>query len=152
MKSDSRLKKDLISACRILSHEKLVHGFDHVSARIANSDLFLMTPRVGLALVTENELLTVNFNGEVVEGNHPAPSETWLHTAIMKAKPAINAITRVHARVANMFSVTDRKLEPVHTHGSFFAGGVPVFYKADLITTKKVGEVVVAALGHGPAV
>ena len=47
MKSDSRLKKDLISACRILSHEKLVQGFGHVSARIANSDLFLMTPADG---------------------------------------------------------------------------------------------------------
>ena len=152
MKSDSQLKKDIISACRILSHEKLVQGFGHVSARILNSDLFLMTPRISLALVTENELLTVNFNGEVVEGNHPAPSETWLHAAIMKAKPGINAITRIHARVANMFSVTDRKLEPVHNHGSFFAGGVPVFHKPDLITTQKLGEEVVQALRDGPAV
>src|SRR4029434_6915719 len=116
MKSDSRLKKDLISACRILCHEKLVQGFGHVSARIANSDLFQMTPRMGLALVTENEPLAVNFTGEGVEGAHPAPSETWLHTAIMKAKPAINAITRIHARVANMFSVTDRKVRAPHTH------------------------------------
>ena len=145
MKSTSQLKKDMISACRILSHEKLVEGFGHVSARIPNSDLFLMTPRIGLALVTENDLLTVNFNGEVIEGKHPAPSETWLHTAIMKAKPGVNAITRIHARVANMFSVTDRKLEPVHNHGSFFAGGVPVFHKPDLITTQKLGQEVVAS-------
>jgi HCOMODA/2-hydroxy-3-carboxy-muconic semialdehyde decarboxylase len=65
----------------------------------------------------------VNFKGEVVEGNQPAPSETWLHAALMKAKPEVHAITRIHGRVANMFSVTDRKLEPVHNHGSFFAGG-----------------------------
>ena len=74
-----------------------------------------------------NRLLTMNLRGEVVEGNHPAPFEAWLHTAIMKAKPRVNAITRIHARMANIFSVTDRKLEPVHNHGSFFAGGVPVF-------------------------
>src|SRR4029450_7031916 len=117
MKSDSQLKKDMISACRILSHEKLVQGFGHVSARIANSDLFLMTPRMGLALVTENELLTVNFNGEVVEGDHPAPSETWLHTAIMKAKPGINATTRIHAGGANVFSVSERTREAVRNPG-----------------------------------
>lgn len=152
MKSDSQLKKDMISACRILSHEKLVQGFGHVSARITNSDLFLITPRIALALVTEKELLTVNFSGEVVEGNYPAPSETWLHTAIMKAKPGINAITRIHARVANMFSVTDRKLEPVHNHGSFFSGGVPVFHTPDLITTEKLGADVVRTLGDNPAV
>src|SRR5215475_393026 len=152
MKSGSQLKKDMISACRILSHEKLVQGFGHVSTRIANSDLFLITPRIALALVTEKELLTVNFTGEVVEGNYPAPSETWLHTAIMKAKPGINAITRIHARVANMFSVTDRKLEPVHNHGSFFSGGVPVFQKPDLISTDKLGDEVARTLGDKLAV
>jgi HCOMODA/2-hydroxy-3-carboxy-muconic semialdehyde decarboxylase len=151
MKSARRLKKDMISACRILSHEKLVEGFGHVSARIPDSDLFLMTPRIGLALVKESQLLTMNLKGEVIEGSHPAPAETWLHAAIMKAKPEINAITRIHARFANMFSVTDRKLEPVHNHGSFFAGGVPVFDKPDLITTLKLGEEVVQALGDGPA-
>jgi HCOMODA/2-hydroxy-3-carboxy-muconic semialdehyde decarboxylase len=151
MKSARRLKKDMISACRILSHEKLVEGFGHVSARIPDSDLFLMTPRIGLALIKESQLLTMNLKGEVIEGSHPAPAETWLHAAIMKAKPEINAITRIHARFANMFSVTDRKLEPVHNHGSFFAGGVPVFDKPDLITTLKLGEEVVQALGDGPA-
>ena len=91
MKSTSQLKKDMISACRILSHKKLVEGFGHVSARIPDSDLFLMTPRISLALVRESELLTMNLKGEVVQGKHPAPSETWLHTAIMKAKPGVNA-------------------------------------------------------------
>jgi ribulose-5-phosphate 4-epimerase/fuculose-1-phosphate aldolase len=152
MKSVRRLKKDIISACRILSHKKLVEGFGHVSARIPDSDLFLMTPRIGLALVKETQLLTINLKGEVIEGRYPAPSETWLHTVIMKTKPGINAITRVHARAANIFSVTDRRLEPVHNHGSFFTGGVPVFYKPDLITTQKLGEEVVQALGGNPAV
>jgi L-ribulose-5-phosphate 4-epimerase len=152
MKSARQLKKDIISACRILSHKKLIEGFGHVSARIPDSDLFLMTPRIGLALVKETQLLTLNFKGEVIEGNHPTPSETWLHTAIMKAKPGINAITRIHGRMANIFSVTERKLEPVHNHGSFFAGGVPVFYKPDLITTQRLGEEVVEALGGVPAV
>jgi len=147
-----QLKKDVISACRILSHQKLVAGFGHVSARIPDSDLFLMTPRIGLALVKEHDLLTMNLNNEVVAGDQPMPSETWLHTAIMKSKPRVNAITRIHARVANMFSVTNRKLEPVHNHGSFFAGGVPVFTIPDLITTQKLGDQMAQALGDKPAI
>jgi HCOMODA/2-hydroxy-3-carboxy-muconic semialdehyde decarboxylase len=148
----SQLKSDIISACRILSHQKLVAGFGHVSARIPNSELFIMTPRISLALVTESDLLTMNLKGEVVEGNRPAPSETWLHATIMKAKPKVNAITRIHARVANMFSVTDRKLEAVHNHGSFFAGGVPVFRKPDLISTQTLGKEVADTIGDKPAV
>src|SRR5262245_7451739 len=146
------LKKDVISACRILSQKKLVEGFGHVSARIPGSELFLLTPRISLALLKESDLLMVNLRGEVVEGNLPLPSEAWLHTAIMKAKPKVNAITRIHARVANIFSVTDRKLEPVHNHGSFFAGGVPVFQKPDLIRTEELGADVARALGERPEV
>lgn len=148
----AELKRDVIIAGRVLSQQKLVAGFGHVSARIPDSELFLITPRIGLALVTENDLLTLNLQGEVVDGSQPAPSEAWLHTAIMKAKPRIKAITRIHARVANMFSVTDRKLEPVHNHGSFFFGGVPVFHRPDLITTPQLGTALSDKLGDKPAV
>ncbi|HWP24369.1 MAG TPA: class II aldolase/adducin family protein [Candidatus Binatia bacterium] len=146
------LKKDIVSACRILSHKKLVEGFGHVSVRIPGSKLFLMTPRIALALVQEDDLLTVNHDNEVVAGDRPAPSEMWLHTAIMRAKPDVHAITRIHARVANIFSVTDRKLEPVHSHGSFFAGGVPVYPKPDLIRTEALASEVADRLGEKPAI
>ncbi len=147
-----QLKKDMIAACRILSQEKLVAGFGHVSARIPESDLFLLTPRISLAMVSEKELLTMNLKGEIVSGSRPVPFEAWLHTAIMKARPKVSAIARIHARVANMFSVTDRKLEPVHNHGSFFTGGVPVFYQPDLIATPQLGKKVATALSNKPAV
>jgi HCOMODA/2-hydroxy-3-carboxy-muconic semialdehyde decarboxylase len=152
MSDVSDLKSDVISACRILDEQKLVEGFGHVSARLPNSESFLLTPRMSLALVEEADLLTLNLDGKMVQGHHPAPFEASLHTAIMKSKPSINAITRIHARVANMFSVTDRKLEPVHNHGSFFAGGVPVFKRPDLISTAELGAEMTQELGDNPAI
>ncbi|HEX5020035.1 MAG TPA: class II aldolase/adducin family protein, partial [Candidatus Binatia bacterium] len=152
MATIAALKRDMISACRILSEKQLVEGFGHVSARIPNTELFFLTPRIGLALVEESNLLTLNLSGEVVEGNGQPPAEAWLHTAIMKSKSQVNALTRIHARVANIFSVTDRKLEPVHNHGSFFAGGVPVFRTPDLITTAQLGNEIAQVLGDKPAI
>lgn len=152
MNAVDQLRKDVVSASRIVSHLRLVEGFGHVSARIPDSDRFLITPRISLALVREEQLLVMNMKGELVDGTHPAPFEAWLHTAIMKTKPRVNAITRIHARVANMFSVTDRRLEPVHNHGSFFVGGVPVFTPPDLISTEKLGTAVGQCLGDRPAV
>jgi len=146
-----QLKNDVISASRILSQQKLVEGFGHVSARIPNSDHFIITPRISLALVQESELLTMNGDGQVVEGRQAAPIEASLHAVIMKAKPGVNAITRIHARVANIFSVTNRKLEPMHSHGSFFAGGVPVYAKPDLILTAALGAEVAQILDDKPA-
>lgn len=152
MSGVSDLKRDVISACRILGEQKLVEGFGHVSARLPDSESFLLTPRISLALVEEADLLTLDLDGKVLEGHHPAPFEAWLHTAIMQSKPSVNAITRIHARVANMFSVTDRKLEPVHNHGSFFAGGVPVFKTPDLISTAELGAQMTHELGDNPAI
>ena len=152
METIGQLKKDVITACRVLSRQKLVEAFGHVSARIPATDLFLMTPRISLDLVTEGDLLTMNLKGKVIEGGQTAPFEAWLHTAIMGSKPRVNAITRIHARMANIFSVTDRKLEPVHNHGSFFADGVPVFSTPDLISTAKLGDEVAQGLGDKPAI
>jgi ribulose-5-phosphate 4-epimerase/fuculose-1-phosphate aldolase len=152
MDTISRLRQDVISACRILSQRKLVEGFGHVSARIPDSEQFLMTPRIALALVEEPDLLTMNLEGKIVEGEHSAPFEAWLHIAIMRSKPQVNAISRIHARTANIFSVTDRRLEAVHNHGSFFAGGVPVFSIPDLISNEQLGQAVATALGSKPAI
>jgi L-ribulose-5-phosphate 4-epimerase len=152
MDTIDQLKSEIVSACKILSKRKLVEGFGHVSARLPETDRFLLTPRISLALIGEEDLLTLNLAGEVIAGNHPAPFESWLHTAIMKSQPRVGAITRIHARVANIFSVTDRRLEPVHNHGSFFAGGVPVFTKPDLISSEALGNEVSKALGNKPAI
>jgi len=147
-----QLAQDVVAAARILSREGLVQGFGHVSARIPDSDLFVITPRVSLELVDAAQLAVLNLQGQILEAPVSPPFETALHTAIFNARPEINAITRIHARTANMFSVTDTPLDAVHNHGSFFSGGVPVFRTIDLISTRKLGESVAAALGNHTAV
>ncbi len=147
-----QLNEDIIAAARILSREGLVQGFGHVSARIPDSDLFVITPRVALELVEPGQLVVMNLQGQVLEAPVPPSFETALHTAIFNARPDVNAIARIHARTANMFSVTDTPLEAVHNHGSFFSGGVPVFRTIDLISTRELGEGAAAALGDAAAV
>lgn len=148
----ANLRTQLIDAARILSHEELVRGFGHVSARLPGRDRFLLTPRVSLALVKPRQLLVFDFSGRVVEGDAVPPFEAPLHAAIYRSKPGVQAITRIHARNANYFSVTDTRIEPVHNHGSFFAGGVPVFQKTPLVSTLALGDEIAAALGQSPAI
>ncbi len=151
-KNPANIRKNLITACKILSSEGLVKGFGHVSVRIPDSDLFVLTPRIGLELVREPQLLVLNLKGEIVQGNFPAPFEAPLHTAIFNKRTDVQAIARIHGRRANLFSVTDRRLEPVHNHGSFFSGGVPVFRKPNLISEQTLGEEVSVTLEAKPAI
>jgi ribulose-5-phosphate 4-epimerase/fuculose-1-phosphate aldolase len=147
-----QLKKDVIAACRILTQKKLVEGFGHVSARIPGSDLFILTPRISLDLVTEKDLLVCDLKDETVEGAAPPPFELPLHSAVLRRRSDVMAVARIHARKANYFGATRVKLEPVHNHGSHFSGGVPVFPKTDLISTRRLGDAVAAKLGKKPAI
>lgn len=148
----SALRQDVITACKILSQRRLVEGFGHVSARIPNSECFLLTPRVSLELVRPSDLLVLNLKGDTVQGDRPPPFEAPLHAAILRARSDINAVARFYGRRVNYFGASRRKLQPVHNHGSFFFGGVPVFAKSDLISTAALAEQVVKALGRKPAV
>lgn len=148
----AQLKEELIEAAKILSREELVRGFGHVSARIPDAPRFLLTPRVSLALVKPKQLLLMDFDGRVVEGETVPPFEAALHAAIYRRKPNVHAVTRIHARKANYFSVTKTTIQPVHNHGSFFSGGVPVFQKTPLISTIPLGEAVADLLEESPAV
>jgi ribulose-5-phosphate 4-epimerase/fuculose-1-phosphate aldolase len=51
MDTIDQLKSEIVSACKILSKQKLVEGFGHVSARLPETDRFLLTPRISLALL-----------------------------------------------------------------------------------------------------
>jgi ribulose-5-phosphate 4-epimerase/fuculose-1-phosphate aldolase len=147
-----QLKKDVIAACKILTEKKLVEGFGHISARIPESNLFILTPRIGLDLLTEKDLLVCNLSDEVVRGRRPPPIEAPLHSAILRRRPDVMAVTRIHAPKANYFGATRVKLEPVHNHGGHFAGGVPVFPKSGLILTRQLGDEVAVKLNKKPAI
>ena len=143
-----QLKQDIVSACRILSQQKLVEGFGHVSARIAGTDHFLITPRIGLALVKKTELLTMNLAGAVIDGAQPAPFEAWLHAAIMKAKPRVNAIARIHARGANIFSVADRKTRAGAQSRQLFCRRRAGFFQTGLDFERNTGHRSCRSLGR----
>jgi ribulose-5-phosphate 4-epimerase/fuculose-1-phosphate aldolase len=151
-RATGRIERNIVTACKILSRQGLVEGFGHVSARLPNSDRFILTPRISLDLVKKSELLQLDLSGRVQKGSGAAPLEAPLHAAIYGNRPAVGAITRIHGRKANYFGATDRKLEPLHNHGSFFIGGVPVFPKSDLIASLDLGHEVATRMGHRPAI
>ena len=81
------LAGQMVTGCAILSEQGLVEGFGHLSARLPG-DRILMTPRKALALVHEDELLTLDLDGNVLlrwggadaaaPGNFCAPHGIWV--------------------------------------------------------------------------
>src|SRR5215475_5840650 len=49
--SSPELRAEVLTACRVLTHFRIVEGFGHVSAHIADAERILITPRKALGLV-----------------------------------------------------------------------------------------------------
>ena len=159
--SNTQLRRTLVDACRILDQHRLVHGYGHVSARAANGNTVLVSPRQGLALVrTPQAMLQIDLDGKPVrlkgsrrqsgkraKNKALAPLEIYLHTEIYRARPDVKAICRTHGIYALVLSVLRRTLRPVHELGVALGPEVPLLDSPVLIDTPEIGMQLVAALG-----
>src|SRR5262245_8997148 len=102
--SSAALRKEVLAACRVLTHFRIVEGFGHVSARGAGAERILITPRKALGLVTEAELLELDPDGRQVAGEGTPPLEVAMHLAIYRRRPDIAAIARGHPRHVAAFA------------------------------------------------
>jgi ribulose-5-phosphate 4-epimerase/fuculose-1-phosphate aldolase len=148
---DTDLAAQMVTGCTILSEQGLVEGFGHLSARLSGNRI-LMTPRKALALVQEEELLTLDLEGKVLAGEGRPAVESAMHLAIYRHRPDVQAIARTHSRACAVFAVTDRPVRAVHRFGSHLGAEVPVFPDFTLVGAQALGDRVASFLGDRQAV
>ena len=148
------IKQKMIEAGKILENAgqgDWTRG--HISVRLPDApDRFYMkASKLGLEEITMDNLITVNLDGEKIEGDHGRHNEVYIHSEVLRARPDVNAVVHTHAPYAVMFSALGKPLQPIGHPGSIFAGGLPVYSDTtELITTKERGEGVARELGsHG---
>ncbi len=144
------LREDVALANRIAYREGLVTAFGHVSARVPDTDTFLIPPRAAPGLATPDSLLTMNFEGNVVDGQGHPNSEMWIHARIYAARVDVGAVAHVHSPACVVLSQLDRTVRPIHNSGAL-AGQVSVFRRPGLIRTRDLGDAVASELGSGTA-
>jgi ribulose-5-phosphate 4-epimerase/fuculose-1-phosphate aldolase len=90
--------------------------FTHLSARVPEADnLYLINP-YGLLFdeVTASSLLKVDFDGNVISGDHPYNDAGHaIHTAVLKARPDVNVVMHSHTRAGMAVSTMQCGLLPL---------------------------------------
>ncbi len=107
----------------------IVHGTaGNMSVRDPETGLIAISPSgIPYPRVTTADVVLVNEEGEIVEGNRKPSSETPLHTMIMRARPDIGAIVHTHSHYSTVVSCIRPCLPPILTESCLVAGGrVPV--------------------------
>lgn len=129
----------------------------HVSARIPGTDRVLILGHIhsqGRSLIDTDvdDLVTVDLEGNWLEGVIEPVDERFLHLEIMKARPDITAVVHNHSTYATAFGIAGVNILPVGNRGGIFAPQVPILDFDRQIDTPERGRMVSDALGEGCAV
>jgi L-ribulose-5-phosphate 4-epimerase len=125
----------------------------NVSARDPESGLVVIKPSgLKYSELRPENMVVVNVEGDIIEGNLKPSSDTASHLFIYRARPDINGIVHTHSRYATAFAALGKPI-PVYltAQGDEFGGPIPCGGFA-LIGGEEIGQVVVESIGHSPAV
>jgi ribulose-5-phosphate 4-epimerase/fuculose-1-phosphate aldolase len=158
---DPQLIQDLIAANRTLAAHGIVDAFGHVSVR-HNRDPshFLMSISRAPELVSESDIVEYTLDAEPIDlRGRSQYSERYIHAAIYKARPDVNAVVHNHSPSVIPFGVSSIPLRPVYHMAAFIGEGLPIYDIRDasgitnmLVSDAKRGGALAAALGDRPAV
>jgi L-fuculose-phosphate aldolase len=150
--SSPELRAEVLAACRVLTHFRIVEGFGHVSARLADTERILITPRRALGLVTEAELVELDLSGRQVAGDGRPPLEVPMHLAVYRRRRDVMAVARGHPRHVAAYACAGEPLRVAHGFGANLGPVVPVFGEPFLVASAAMADGVAAALADGAAV
>jgi len=121
----------------------------NISARDAETNLVVIKPSgVRFEHLTPDKMVIVDMNGQIVEGDYKASSDTASHCYIYRHKPQVYGVVHTHSRYATAFAVLGREIPCVTTAmGDEFGGAIPCGAFA-LIGGEQIGAVVVETLKH----
>jgi ribulose-5-phosphate 4-epimerase/fuculose-1-phosphate aldolase len=144
------LRREVALGCRILGAEDqgdLVWG--HVSARDPDGrGVWMKAATLGFDEVGPNDVLLLDWHGNVLEGTGRRHAEFPIHTEVMRARADVASVVHTHAHHAVAFGATEQPLRPVSHEGTLFVPpDVARFTKTgDLILTQELGREVAAAI------
>jgi ribulose-5-phosphate 4-epimerase/fuculose-1-phosphate aldolase len=134
---------------RLLEAEGILDYSGHVAIRVPGRDALLI--QVGATSRQEvgpANILMVDFDCNVIEGDGQPPSETVIHTEILKARPDVNAVLHCHMDLAIAFTMMEGvSLLPMRARASRWKSGIPTHPDPSHIKLKEQGVDLAKTLG-----
>jgi L-ribulose-5-phosphate 4-epimerase len=128
----------------------------HPSARIPGTDRVIIKPRHSTKVramdrVKPDDMIVIDLEGNLLEGEGPAPSELFIHTCIYRARPDVLSIVHTHQPMATVMGVASAPILPIlHVEAPLVERGVPIWPCATLVTDNELGGQLAVAVGDHP--
>lgn len=128
------LKKEVLEANLELPKKGLItYTWGNVSGIDREKGLIVIKPSgIEYDNMKVEDLVVVNFDGEVVEGHYKPSSDTATHIELYKAFSNIKGVVHTHSTWATIFAQAGKDLIAYGTtHADYFCGDIPCTRKMD---------------------
>ncbi|HHV62470.1 MAG TPA: class II aldolase/adducin family protein [Firmicutes bacterium] len=90
-------------------HRMYEHGFvvaaeGNISVRLLNNQVLITPSGLDKATVSPEDMVRIDLDGNVIEGNHKPSSELHMHLAAYKLRPDVNAVVHGHPPFSTGFA------------------------------------------------
>lgn len=146
-----------VEICRLhaeLSRNNLVTWTSgNVSGRDPGSGLVVIKPSgVAYDHLTPENMVVVDLDGKVVEGELKPSSDTFAHMYVYRHRPDVNGVVHTHSTYATAWAAVGRPIPVVLTAISDeFGGPIPVGAYAK-IGGDEIGREILRSIGSSPAI
>ena len=122
-----KAKEEVLWGCRLMVERGYLLGtVGNLSARADGTDLVVITPTsLPYDRMTEEDLVVVNMNGEIVSGKHQPSIECSMHLGVYWARPELRALVHTHSKYATTVSLIKGLdiMPAIDTEQSLYLGG-----------------------------
>ena len=150
--TESNLRKKMIQIAKLTYSKGMIAASDgNMSAKIAENR-YLVTPS-GLfkGFLEESDLVVIDQNGEVIEGNHGPSSELMMHLKAYEMRSDVEAVVHAHPPVITAFSVAGIDLSEAILPETIFILGEIRFAQYSTPTTEDVPKAIEALISQHDA-
>ena len=125
----------------------------NVSGRDPGTGLVVIKPSgIRYEHLTPENMVVVDLDGKVVEGQHKPSSDTFAHVYVYRHRPELNGMVHTHSTFATAWAAAGRPIPPVLTAiCDEFGGPIPVGAYAQ-IGGDEIGQEIVRSIGASPAI
>lgn len=152
MKWESERKTVVEAAQQLLRLGLVAATSGNVSMRLeggAEEGMMAITPTsMDYEKMTAEDIVVVDYDVDVVEGETAPSSESLMHVAVYKARQDIRAVIHTHSIYASALAVAGVSLPPVLDELVAYLGGAVEVAEYGFPSTEELGDKVVEAMGE----
>lgn len=121
------LKQEIIQYGKLAGEKNFTPGYSgNISAR-CDDKILITSSGSANGYLSEDEIVLMDFEGNLIEGNKKPSSEKMLHVEFYKQRPDVNYIIHVHSPFLSTFACCHIALdEPIMAENVFYFGQIPL--------------------------